>query len=214
MKIREIVTTPVLILALITISTTTAAAIACDCGDICVNETGWWRDGGALNANTTPVQAAVDNATAGETICVAAGGYTENVNVNKQLTLAGEGADVVTVTATTGDHVFFVTAGSVNISGFTATGAGVWKAGIYLDNQTFLDRYADHCNIFDNNCSKNYHGIWLYKSRDNTLTNNIVNSNNDSGIYLWISSNNSLNSNTASNNYYGIHLWTSCNNTL
>ena len=191
-----------------------AAVPPCD-GDIYVNETGWWHGGGAFNASETPMQAAVDNAGSGDVICVAAGSYTENVNVNKQLTLAGEGADLVTVTAANSDdHVFFVTAGSVNISGFTATGAGVGKAGIYLDNQTFLDRYADHCNIFDNNCSKNYRGIWLYKSRNNTLANNTANSNNDSGIYLWISSNNSLNGNIASNNYYGIHLWTSCNNTL
>ena len=49
-------------LALITLSTTTATALSCDCGDICANETGWWRDGAALNASATPIQAAVDNA--------------------------------------------------------------------------------------------------------------------------------------------------------
>jgi len=135
-KIREIVTTTILILAIIAVSTTTAAAFSCSDGDICVNQSGWWRDGGTLNASTTPIQAAVDNANTGETICVAAGNYTENVHVNKQLTLRCEGADAVTVTAaSSSDHVFFVTAGSVNISGFTATGAGFGKAGIYLDNQ-------------------------------------------------------------------------------
>ena len=46
MKIKGIVTTTVLIVALIAISTTTASAIglpdlSCDCGNICVNETGW-----------------------------------------------------------------------------------------------------------------------------------------------------------------------------
>ena len=189
-------------------------AIPCD-GDIYVNEFGWWRDGGTFTISDAPIQAAVDDANAGEKICVAAGNYTENVNVNKQLTLAGECADRVTVIAAdSADHVFFVTAGSVNISGFTATGTGFGKAGIYLDNQTFLDRYADHCNISDNNCSKNYRGIWLYMSRDNTLANNTANSNNDSGIYLWTSCNNTLDCNMASNNYYGIHLWTSYNNML
>ncbi|MEA1905500.1 MAG: NosD domain-containing protein, partial [Euryarchaeota archaeon] len=94
------------------------------------------------------------------------------------------------------------------------TGAGFGNAGIYLDNQTFIGRCADHCNISDNNCSKNYRGIWLYKSRGNTLTNNIINSSDDSGIYLWVSCNNTLDGNIASNNYHGIHLWTSCNNTL
>jgi len=96
MKIREIVTTTVLILALIAISTTTAAAIACDCGDICVNETGWWNDGGAFNASATPKQAAVDNAISGDTICVAAESYTENVDIaTANLTLRGEGAGAI-----------------------------------------------------------------------------------------------------------------------
>jgi len=93
MKIQGIVTTTVLTLALIIISTTTSAALSCGEGDICVNETGWWRDGGTLNASTTPIQAAVDNAIASETICVAAGSYTENVDIaTAHLTLADEGA--------------------------------------------------------------------------------------------------------------------------
>ena len=73
MGIERIITTTVLLLALITISTTTAAALTCGCGNICVNETGWWRNGGAFNASGTPIQAAVDNAGSGETICVVAG---------------------------------------------------------------------------------------------------------------------------------------------
>lgn len=56
----------------------------CNCGDICVNETDWWRDGGAFNASSTPIQHAVDNAIAGDSIYVYNGSYTENVNVNKQ----------------------------------------------------------------------------------------------------------------------------------
>jgi len=61
--------------------------------------------------NTSPIQAAVDNAIAGDVICVASGNYTENVDITKQLTLRGEGADVVTVTAAdSSDHVFEVTA--------------------------------------------------------------------------------------------------------
>jgi hypothetical protein len=45
----------------------------CTCGDICVITTGWWRDGGAFQPTDTPIQAAIDNAISGETICVKGG---------------------------------------------------------------------------------------------------------------------------------------------
>ncbi|MCD4766659.1 MAG: right-handed parallel beta-helix repeat-containing protein, partial [Methanosarcinales archaeon] len=211
MRIRRIFTMTVVLLALIIISTTTAAAISCACGDICVNESGWWRDNGSFNASTTPMQAAADNANAGETICVAAGSYTENVNIaTPHLTLAGEGAGVVNVTAnSSSDHVFNVTADYVNISGFNVTGAtGSDKAGIYLNG-------TDHCNISESAASDNYYGICLLSSSNNTLANNNASSNNNYGIWLDYSSNNTLTGNTArSNNYYGIRLYESSDNTL
>jgi len=210
MGMERIITVTVLTLALIIISTTTAAALSCGDGEICVNQSGWWRDGGVFNASTTPIQVAVDNATAGETICVAAGSYTENVIImTPHLTLRGEGAGVVTVNAaSSSDHVFEVTANYVNISGFNATGATSFPyAGIYLSG-------VDHCNISENTASNNYHGIGLGDSSNNTLTNNTA-SNNSHGIYLSSSSNyNTLTSNTLSNNSYGIRLHSSSNNTL
>jgi len=180
----------------------------CTCGDICVNTSGWWRDGGVLNPSGTPIQAAVNAAAAGEIICVGAGSYTENVNVNKQLTLAGEGADVVTVTAaSTLDRVFEVTADYVNISGFNVTGTTGFKAGIYLGSG------VDHCIISDNTAPGNYYGIHLYSSSNNTLVNNTVNSNTY-GICLYSCNYNTLTSNTVSLNNDGIHLYVSSNNLI
>jgi len=140
-------------------SAPTLQTLNCTCGDICVNTSGWWRDRGAFNASGTPIQAAVDAASSGETICVAAGSYTENVNVDKHLTLAGEGADVVTVTAASADgSVFCVTADYVNIFEFYVTGAiGSGNAGIYLNG-------SQYCNISDNNVSGNDCGIYLKNS--------------------------------------------------
>jgi len=233
MKAYTIIKTTALILALITVSITTASAISCDCGDICVNESGWWRDSGAFNESVVPIQDAVNNASSGDTICVEAGNYPESVEIaTAYLTLAGEGADVVTVTAAdSGYQVFEVTADYVNISGFNVTGA-TKNGAIYLNE-------ADHCNISDNTASNNkclgicgiylafssdnillnntasnnmHHGIELYESSNNTLTGNTANSNDFDGIYLESSSNNTLLNNTASNNdyyygeYYGIEL--------
>jgi len=144
--------------------------------------------------------------------------------VNKRLTLRGDGADVVTVTAASvDDHVFEVTVDYVNISGFTATGAtGSRKAGIYLDN-------ANYCNITDNTASNNYLGIYLKTSSGITVSNNTADlnkhgiclldysdlniivgnncSNNldteayGSGIYLSYSSRNRIHDNTCVNNH-------------
>ena len=60
------------------------------------------------------------------------GSYYEKVDITKRLTLAGEGAGVVTVTAASSrDHVFDVAADYVNISGFTAIGTSLPLAGVF-----------------------------------------------------------------------------------
>ena len=179
-----------------------------------VNESGWWRDGGAFNASIAPIQAAVDAAGEGEAIYVWNGSYTENVDVDKRLTLVGEGVGVVTVTAADpGNHVFNVITDWVNLSGFTVTGAvkgaiGDETSGICLDD-------ADYCNISGNDAYGNRRGIYLHSSSNNMLANSTV-SDNKVGILLMFSSSNMLTKNTAnSNNWNGILLDSfSNNNTL
>ena len=188
-----------------------ASKLPCTHGDICVNPTGWWCNNGTFNTSGTPIQSAVGNANSGETIYVWNGSYSENVDIGTaSLTLQGEGADVVTVNAaSSGDHVFDVTANRVNISGFTATGAtGPNSAGINLCN-------ADHCNISDNNVTNNDCGISLESSNYTTIANNNASNNVFCGIYLWASNNNTLTSNAAnSNNQRGIYLTSSNDNTV
>jgi len=148
-----------------------------------------------LEGGNQTIQQAVDNATAGDTIIVRDGTYTENVDVGvAHLTIRSENGSVSTTVqaASSNDYVFEVTTDYVNISGFTVTGAtGNWKAGIYLGNG------VDYCNISSNNASNNDYGIYLHSSSNNTLTNNTANSNNYYGIYLYSSS-----SNTIYNNYF------------
>ena len=189
-----------LILVFLANSVITASAVPCNCGDICVNTSGWWQAGSAFNASNTPIQHAVDNATKGETVCVKDGMYTENVDVNKRLTIRSENGSASTTVhaANSSEPNFEVIADYVEISGFTVTrpDPARWHetAGIGLSN-------VEHCNISGNNASNNrVYGIWLNSSSNNTLTNNTANSNNDYGIYLHFSSNNTLNNNTMSGN--------------
>ena len=205
------------ILAISVLAMFTAAAVTgaedplCTCGDICVNETGWWRADADFNASSTPIQHAIDNAIAGDTICVKDGTYTENVNVAKQLTILSEnGSDSTILEAeySSGD-VFHVGADYVNISGFTVKGAmGAECAGISLT-------YAEHCNISGNDASKNQWGISLLSSSSNTITNNKASENGDFGIALVSSSSNTITNNYAShNNAIGIGLFKDSNSNI
>ena len=163
----------------------------CTFGDICVNASGWWRDNGTFNQSTTqPIQLAIDNASTSDTVYVYNGSYNENVNVNMRLTLQGEGADVVNVMAnSTCVHVFNVTASYVNISGFNVTGAtGENTAGIYIHENIV------RCNISSNSISNNNRGIYLYSSNNNTLRRNSV-SRNEDGVYLRSAGSNNISCN-------------------
>jgi len=177
--------------------------LSCSCGDICVNATGWWHNNGTFNASDMPIQYAINNATVADSIYVYNGSYSENVNVTKQLSLQGEGPDVVNVTNSTAEHhVFNVTANYVNISGFNVTGAtGNMKAGIYIGND------VDHCNISDNIGSNNYIGIYLNSSSSNNLFANNTISDNIWDLYIKSSAsaftNNTLNGTTVSLTYSG-----------
>ena len=184
------------------IENTTVLALApparnCTCGDICVIETGWWRDGGAFSPSNTPIHAAINSAAYGETICVKDGTYHVNVNVNKRLTIKSENGSAVTIVNASdpNDHVFNVTVDYVNISGFTvekATGSG--KAGIYLETG------VDHCTISSNNATNSRYGIYL-RGNNNVITTNTVSNNSLYGLYLGSSSNNTIYNNYFNNTY-------------
>ena len=153
------------------------------------------------------IQDTVDAANSGDTIIVHAGTYTENVDVDKQLTIRSEDGSASTIVQASHlyDDIFDVTANYVEISGFTVS--GTTHSGIQLNS-------ANHCAISDNTASNNGHGIDLRSSSYNELTDNTI-SNNDWGITLDSSIGNTLTGNTVSNSgYAGIYLDSSIGNTL
>lgn len=150
------------------------------------------------------LQAAIDAVSAGSTIYVSAGNYSENITVNKALTIQSQsGALQTTITAANAEaDVFRITADNVNIDGFTVTGAtGGAKSGFYLTG-------ADNCNISNNIISGNWFGIWLDYATNNLLDNNTVKLNSSLGIMLYQSSHDNTisNSEVFSNSNTGIQI--------
>lgn len=146
------------------------------------------------------IGAAITAANAGDTIIVHDGTYTENVDVNKSLTIqsVNGAASTIVEAANSGDHVFEIYADHVNISGLTVKNAtGSRKAGIMVWG---TDAFAHISNVC---CSNNWAGIYL-SGDSNTLIGNTV-SGNVCGMALYGSSYNVLSSNTVdSNSNYGI----------
>ncbi len=151
------------------------------------------------------IQAAVNAADPDDTITVRDGIYTENVDVNvDNLTIQSENGTTKTIIkAKDPKHpVFYVGGSYVNIIGFTVTGTTYYitHGGIHI---RYDAKYkADHCNIYNNNCSDNQNGIFVYSS-NNILFNNNCSKNSYSGIYVW-GTNTIYNNNCFENQQHGI----------
>jgi parallel beta-helix repeat protein len=157
------------------------------------------------------IQDAVDTASSGDTILVKPGEYNESVQIDQDnLTIISELNNpyyTVVTGENTESNVFKVAASNVTIRGFSIVDS---KCGIYLDG-------AQNCIINKNNISGNNIGIYLFKSDNNTLSDNLVYSNSDCGINSFASSGNVIqnnyfnNTNNARDNKFNIWNRTSGN---
>ncbi|NIA11880.1 MAG: hypothetical protein GWP10_19680, partial [Nitrospiraceae bacterium] len=74
------------------------------------------------DADSASIQATIDKAVPGDTICIPAGTYYENLDVDKPLTLIGENGKTTVINGNDGGEVIRVTADGCTISGFTIQG--------------------------------------------------------------------------------------------
>ncbi|MCK4614292.1 MAG: PPXXXP-CTERM sorting domain-containing NosD-like protein, partial [Thermoplasmata archaeon] len=120
-------------------------------------------DGGA---NYTKIQDAIDAAEDGDTIRVYEGTYSENVVVNKTVSLIGNGSANTTIDGGGNGNVVQITRDWVNMSGFNVTGSGNdW-------NNIGINIKSNNNKISNNNCFNNRIGIHASRSNNCIITNN------------------------------------------
>jgi len=156
------------------------------------------------------IQDAIDNANDGDTIRVWDGVYYENIIVNRTIEIIGNGSENSVIEGDGNATVVVLTKDRISISGFKIIGG--WRKGNTLHYPGLA--VVSNFNIISRiNCSGNDYGIWLFKSENNRIEDNICSSNRYDGIYLWSEcNNNTLTNNTLSlNGQDGIRLFYSKN---
>lgn len=172
--------------------------------------------GGTEEGNYTSIQDAIDNTSDGDTVFVydISSPYNENIIINNSISLIGEDKETTIIDGSNNSDVIFVSADGVNICGFTIQDCEYeYDEGILISSSF---------NTINNNIitSNNGSGIiiaggFLSPACCNVISGNIISSNKKYGIYIWGSSNNSIKGNNIiSNNYDGIYLINSISNTI
>jgi parallel beta-helix repeat protein len=139
------------------------------------------------------IQAAIDDSDTsdGHIIEVGDGVYHETVKVTKSLTIRSEnGSANCIVQDAGGDCVVEITVDYASINGFTMTRSPESAFG-----GAGICLTASYCNVSNNNCSNNNIGIHLYASSNNSISSNNCSNNHGGGICLYGSSNNRLTGN-------------------
>lgn len=171
------------------------------------------------------IQDAINAASDGGTVFVRNGTYSENVIVNKTVSLIGQDNRRAIIDGRGAGHVVKITADNVTLTGFTAVNS-MWYppySGIHLDNvqgskvrgNRILNSYRglwlrNSCrNIVQDNVISDISeslAFWLDESHDNLILSNAI-LNCSSGIYISHSNNNRIQNNHVSNHtYYGVTL--------
>jgi len=151
------------------------------------------------------IQKAINAASPGDTILVAAGTYPEYVCVNKSVTLIGTNRESIITGAATPARVVDVKASNVKISGFTIQGPTLSYKGIYIEPP--VGQYFTNINITDNTITGCNVGIFYSRSTNSFVTNNTL-QGNTYGIRLYDSDYNEIAENFINaSGYYGINFY-------
>jgi nitrous oxidase accessory protein len=180
------------------------------------------------SAQQPSIASLIAAASPGDTVIVPPGTYREQLVIDKQVTLLGEGRPVIDGGGT-GD-VVVITADGVTIRGFVIEGSGTNVS----DEPTAVRLRGNNAVVEDNiirnvlygvtlieseghtvknnrissidefSSERRGHGIYLYSTKDNRIEDNLITRTKD-GIFLGFAEFNSIERNTVTDVRYGIH---------
>lgn len=157
----------------------------------------------------TTIQAAIDAAVDGDLVEVGSGTYSENVVVDKRITLRGvdTGEGLPAVNARSNGTGVVLKAGGIVLDGLYIVNAGQYpSAGIEVVSS---DNIIEECSVWNSG----HWGIYLKGgSTNNTVSNSIASNNGNDGIMVFKAPGNRFRENTIVNNgYHGIQILESDN---
>ena len=139
--------------------------------------------GGSGPNNYTSIQDAIDDAKDGDTIFVYSGTYYENIVIYKELTIKGEDKNTTIIDGKlSGTVVSIHYVNYVELSGFTIKNGGDY-VGVYLTNSRY-------CKIYDCKITSSDHGMVIYESSNNEITDCYFHNNYGHNLLITVSSNN------------------------
>ncbi|MEF8880193.1 MAG: right-handed parallel beta-helix repeat-containing protein, partial [Candidatus Thermoplasmatota archaeon] len=144
------------------------------------------------------IQEAINAANTSDTVYVHTGTYSENIVINKSITLKGE-SNQDTIIQGSGGKTIQITANNVEIKNLKIKNNGGETYNIYIES-------ISDCLIKNNILRDAGWNIYLQSSSENNIEDNSI-KDNDIGIYLSNADNNIIKSNNInSNSIYGIDI--------
>jgi nitrous oxidase accessory protein len=180
----------------------------------------WLYVGGSGPGNYTRIQDAINNSSNGDTVFVYHGNYTENIVINKSISVLGENKETTWIIGYgyyVYDHVVFLIANNIIFSGFTIYLIAKTCPGIAIND-------SQNC-IVSNNIVRSTWGIMLFNANDNIVKENKFFTCNG-GISIGDNSNELCRENIVENNTitnsgnssliynFGICLWNAAENNI
>ena len=164
--------------------------------------------GGSGPGNYSSIQAAIDNASSGDTVFVFndSSPYFENIIIKKSINFEGENKESTVINGDYEGDVVNISADHVKITGFTIRYSGNYNVGIKI--------HSSYNVIEDNILSRNSIGICLKSSQGNIISGNDIESDKKD-IYLFDNSNdNIIDDNTIHGGWAGIYVIDSCDRNI